>query len=195
MTKSPHNLHQSLSVIALLPFVVAGCSASSGTEDAATYTHVIPQPVLVEHDPARAYTHEPKAMFSVYETLTYYNPDSGEVEPRLATEWDASDDGQEWTFELREDVTFHSGQPMTAQAVAAAIERTIAIGEGGAHLWDAVADIEATDEHTVAFELDYPAPLDLVAASSFGAFIYEVPAEEADEVTGHHQARPGAHWP
>ena len=35
----------------------------------------------------------------------------------LATSWEPDETGQRWTFQLREGVTFHDGQPFTAQDV------------------------------------------------------------------------------
>ena len=46
------------------------------------------------------------------------------MEPRLATEWERVDD-LTWRFHLREDVTFHDGTPFDAEAVSAAIARTL----------------------------------------------------------------------
>jgi peptide/nickel transport system substrate-binding protein len=53
----------------------------------------------------------------IYEGLTRYVRGSTTVEPALATEWTASDDGLEWTFTLREGVTFHDGTAFDADAV------------------------------------------------------------------------------
>ncbi len=40
------------------------------------------------------------------------------LEPRLATEWQGSDDGLSATFKLREGVTWHDGKPFTSADVA-----------------------------------------------------------------------------
>jgi len=53
----------------------------------------------------------------LYEGLTRYVPGTTEIEPWLATAWTTSDDGLEWTFTLREGVTFHDGTPFDAEAV------------------------------------------------------------------------------
>ncbi len=53
----------------------------------------------------------------LYEGLTRYKSGTTEVEPSLATSWATSDDGLEWTFTLREGVTFHDGTPFDAAAV------------------------------------------------------------------------------
>ncbi len=53
----------------------------------------------------------------IYEGLTRYVRGSTEVEEALATSWDASEDGLEWTFTLRDGVTFHDGTAFDADAV------------------------------------------------------------------------------
>ncbi|PRI10298.1 ABC transporter substrate-binding protein [Leucobacter massiliensis] len=47
---------------------------------------------------------------------------SGQIQPWLATEWQASDDGLSWDFTLRDGVTFTDGTPLDAEAVKANIE-------------------------------------------------------------------------
>ena len=56
----------------------------------------------------------------VAETLTNADP-QGAITPALATEWTTSGDGLAWTFAIRDGVTFHDGTPVTAQAVANAL--------------------------------------------------------------------------
>ncbi|HET9461503.1 MAG TPA: ABC transporter substrate-binding protein, partial [Gaiellaceae bacterium] len=46
-----------------------------------------------------------------------------DIEPALATEWEASEDGLAWTFTLREGVTFHDGEPFNAEAVCFNFDR------------------------------------------------------------------------
>ena len=43
--------------------------------------------------------------------------------PALAASWETSDDGLVWTFTLRDDVTFHDGEKLSADAVQASLER------------------------------------------------------------------------
>lgn len=62
-------------------------------------------------------------IYHIYEGLTDFEPGSTTPEPRLATSWEASDDGLEWTFFLREGVTFHDGTPFNADAVVFNFER------------------------------------------------------------------------
>lgn len=61
---------------------------------------------------------------NVAETLTEIDPVDASIRPRLATSWEQVDD-RTWRFRLREGVKFHDGQPMDAEAVAFAINRTL----------------------------------------------------------------------
>ena len=55
---------------------------------------------------------------NVFSTLVKYSAEDGyTVVPDLATEWSVSEDGLTWTFTLREGVTWHDGQPFTADDV------------------------------------------------------------------------------
>jgi len=49
----------------------------------------------------------------------------GNYVPALATEWTISEDGLTWTFQLRQDVTFHDGTPLNAAAVKFSFDRIL----------------------------------------------------------------------
>ncbi|NDW01759.1 ABC transporter substrate-binding protein [Salipiger sp. PrR002] len=52
-----------------------------------------------------------------YDTLVYRNTETFELEPLIAKEWSQIDD-LTYEFKLRDDVTFHNGDPLTAEDVA-----------------------------------------------------------------------------
>lgn len=56
------------------------------------------------------------------DTLVRIKPDST-LEYRLATEIGSSSDAKTWTMKIRDSVEFHNGKTMTAQDVAATLER------------------------------------------------------------------------
>ncbi|TCO80006.1 peptide ABC transporter substrate-binding protein [Marinisporobacter balticus] len=45
-----------------------------------------------------------------------------ETQPALAQTWDVSEDGKEWTFDLRNDIRWHDGKAFTAEDVKFTIE-------------------------------------------------------------------------
>lgn len=92
----------------------------------------------------------------IYDTLLYYNPDgTKDPEPRIAESYEISDDGLDYTFHLRDDVTFHDGTPVTADDVVFSIELYKASEYQGSQI-SMLSSVEATDEHTVVCHLDAP---------------------------------------
>ncbi|MGN6109353.1 MAG: ABC transporter substrate-binding protein [Kofleriaceae bacterium] len=61
----------------------------------------------------------------LFEGLVRWKPGTTDLEPGLATSWQASPDGRVWTFQLREGVVFHDGTPLDAAAVAFSFERLL----------------------------------------------------------------------
>ncbi len=125
-------------------------------------------------DPALSYSNDSAITSNCYETLTFYNPPGSDevLSPGLATSWETNEESTEWTFHVREGVTFHNGDPLTAEAVKGALDNTMELNVGSAYIWDPVEEIEVVDEHTVKFSLSYAAPLDMIASSGYGAWIY-----------------------
>ncbi len=108
-----------------------------------------------------------------YETLTHFNPPGSdpEISPELATSWESSTDGMEWTFELREGVIFHDGEPFNAEAVKTLVEH-VRDGEfSTSWVFGPIAEIEVLDEYSIKFTNAYPSKLDLVFSSAFGAWM------------------------
>lgn len=96
------------------------------------------------------------AMPNFYDPLVFPTTD-GDVRPHIATEWIPSEDGLTYTFKIRDDVKFHSGNLMTAKDVAFSMNRMLAIGEGYAYLYKGVVkEAVATDDTTVVMNLEKP---------------------------------------
>jgi peptide/nickel transport system substrate-binding protein len=117
-------------------------------------------------DPAVSYGHESYVLNNVYDPLTRYNTKAGKLEPSLATSWSVTEDGKTWTFKLRPNVKYHSGEPMTAQAIKAFLERNIKKNEGGNYLWGK-ATVEAPDASTVVLTTKDALPIDLISSGSY----------------------------
>jgi peptide/nickel transport system substrate-binding protein len=84
-----------------------------------------------------------------------------ELQPRLAESWEPNEDGSVWTFTIRQGVTFHDGNPMTAEDVAATFNRLVD-PDVGSNALSALGGVlgpngaTATDESTVEFALEAP---------------------------------------
>jgi len=93
-----------------------------------------------------------------------------QIVPGLAESWEISDDGLTYTFHLRQGVTFHNGDPFTADDVVFTVNRmmdpkTLAkntdiyydIVEGATQFYngeaDSVSGVTALDDYTVQFQL------------------------------------------
>ena len=76
--------------------------------------------------------------------------------PSLATQWSESPDGLTYDFELRQGVTFHNGDPFTAEDVQYSFERYK--GSGAGELQKQVKAVEIINSHHVRFHLHEPWP-------------------------------------
>ena len=98
--------------------------------------------------------------------LLRYNPlDAGKtIIPDIAANWDVSEDGETWTFPLRENVMFHDGTIMDADDVAASWGRVIDPPSGVVSARKGLyapfgPTINVIDPQTVAFNFDVAPPL------------------------------------
>ncbi|MBI4883132.1 MAG: ABC transporter substrate-binding protein [Actinobacteria bacterium] len=88
-----------------------------------------------------------------FEYLT--GPAGDDIGPMLAVEWTPNADSTEWTFKLREGVTWHDGSDFTADDVVATLDRIATDGDGlGGSI--VVGDAVATDPLTVTITLASP---------------------------------------
>ncbi|ODT71770.1 MAG: ABC transporter substrate-binding protein [Pelagibacterium sp. SCN 63-23] len=91
---------------------------------------------------------------NVYEAL-FQLTDAGTVEPRLVESYETSEDGLTYTFTLKDGVSFHSGDPLTAADVKYSIERVTAEQSRSSrkNSLSTIASIETPDERTVVITL------------------------------------------
>jgi peptide/nickel transport system substrate-binding protein len=79
--------------------------------------------------------------------------------PDLAADWETSEDGLTWTFMLRDDVTWHDGEPFTADDVVFTFEDVVLdpdVGAGTSRNFGLVESVEKVDDYTVQFNLSEP---------------------------------------
>jgi peptide/nickel transport system substrate-binding protein len=111
-----------------------------------------------------------------------------QLQPKIAESWEPNEDGSVWTFAIREGVTFHNGQALTAQDVVATFDKLIDPDGGSANAQSALGgvlsagSIEAPDDTTVVFNLDAPNgnfPT-LVSSANYNAIIIPADLDPAD---------------
>lgn len=105
-----------------------------------------------------------KVIVNIFDTLVEYHEETLELVPCLASEWDTSEDGREWTFKLRPGIKFHDGTPCNAEAVVYSFERIIDPEHPDVKNniipyysnYRQIESIEAVDDLTVRFKLKKP---------------------------------------
>jgi peptide/nickel transport system substrate-binding protein len=187
--------------IPLVSFLAAACGGGGGGETAGggtspTATGAVqpggtirvaiiqpatePNPVIVKDEGGAG------LLGSTGEFLSFSN-EKLELEPRLAESWTPNADGSEWTFKIRQGVTFHSGATMTANDVKTTFE-TLVDPKNASNALSALGGVlspgntEAPDDATVVFHLDAPNgnfPT-LVSSANYNAIIIPANLDPAD---------------
>ncbi|HEX6933978.1 MAG TPA: ABC transporter substrate-binding protein [Streptosporangiaceae bacterium] len=80
------------------------------------------------------------------------------LKPVLAEKWTPNSKADVWTFSIRQDVTFHSGQPLTADDVVYTYKTLTNPKAANPTLAGVVVPdgVQKVDDHTVAFHLEAP---------------------------------------
>ena len=115
-----------LLVLGLTLLAVVGCNGGGEAVDGDNTIIIGLQAEPVSLDPTQITDYNSsRACMEMYDSLLRFKDGSTDLEPSLATEWDVSEDGLEYTFTLRQGVTFHDGTPFNADAVKFNIDRQI----------------------------------------------------------------------
>ena len=94
-------------------------------------------------------------MYALHDALVKPMPEHP-MAPSLATAWHESPDGLTYDFALRQGVTFHNGDPFTAEDVQFSFERYK--GSGAPELKKKIKAVEVVTPHHVRFHLQAPWP-------------------------------------
>ncbi|OMC72490.1 ABC transporter substrate-binding protein [Paenibacillus sp. FSL H7-0326] len=133
-----------LAALLLLCFMLAACSVASDTGQNAngkaaadnSAAGKTPKHLTValfwlgsNLDPAEGWNGWTLARAAIGETLVQFDANMKLV-PKLADSWERADNTT-WLFHIRDGVTFHNGNPVTAEAVKNSIERSLTLNERG----------------------------------------------------------------
>jgi peptide/nickel transport system substrate-binding protein len=137
----------------------AGETAATEPTAGGTFTiGLATEPVSL--DPAKGlYIAERLIDMQLYDTLTRVDSE-GVLHPGLATAWESNPEATEFTFTLRDDVTFHDGTVFDAAAVKSYLDRVLTI-EGFATAAQIIAGYsgsEVTGPQTLTVRFDTPKP-------------------------------------
>ncbi|EAS50571.1 putative ABC transporter, periplasmic protein [Aurantimonas manganoxydans SI85-9A1] len=151
-----------VTVLAVLLTVFAGPTAAQ-TSDETLVIGQIAEPKSLDPQTVTA-TNDFRILVNVFDGLVRFKRGTLEVEPALATDWTVSDDQLTYTFNLREDVTFHDGTPFDAEAVKFTFDRMLDPDHPQhdtgpfplAFFFSMVEAVETPDPMTVTFQLKEP---------------------------------------
>jgi peptide/nickel transport system substrate-binding protein len=93
------------------------------------------------------------------DSLVDLDPVTGEIVPWLAETWDINDDATEFTFRLKEGVTFSNGEAFDAETVKLNLDRIQALGPqaiGGYPVISGYTGTEVVDELTAKVTFEAP---------------------------------------
>lgn len=158
MTQSLRAVVATVCATALL---VTACSSSDDDGEASAAgieTLVIDKSFdLVTADPARMFeTTGGIVLHAVYDSLlTFADGNADEPLPSVASEWTVNDDATEFTFTIRDGVTFSDGTALTAEDVVFSLDRVRHIGGNGSFLMEGLS-VSSPEESTVVITSEEP---------------------------------------
>lgn len=156
----------SVAAVALL----AGCAggaAAGGDVDTSTITVAQPADLTTIDPVIDNGLFSTNVFHALYDQLTVVEGD-GSLSPRLATEWIGSEDAKSWTFTLRDDATFHNGEPITAEDVIFSFQAVKDNPKSLNRIYtNNIASMESAAENEVTFTLTNP-------DATFPRFVYYI---------------------
>ncbi len=128
---------------------------------------------LVTNDPHRQFEATGTVLHhATHDTLLAFpTPDITEPQPNVAESWDVNDDATEFVFQIREDIEFADGTPLTAADVEFSINRLRNLA-GNPSFIIAGTQAEATGDYEVTITTEEPNPaLPFILTNSSAAIV------------------------
>jgi len=137
---------------------------------------------LNPEDPGRITVGMGSVNTNIFETLV--RMDTGfQLQPMLAESWEYRKQSGAWHFHLRQEVTFHDGQPFTAQAVVETMNRIVLNDSFAGILKIDQNSTVAVDEYTVEIKPTIP---NLQLPGQIAHPIFGIRATGSDPFKGEH---------
>src|SRR3989304_10321464 len=171
----------------LAGLALAACAPPPQTSSEGAGTLRVAFQSLVQTDPALISSDAEVLVANAgYDYLVDIDPLSSQPVPRLASEWQVSDDGLTYTFTLHEGVTFHDGSPLTAADVVWTFDRLRdpAAEYATASLYENITSITAMSDVEVTFTLSSPNPFFLYDLSDNHAVVIKDGTTDATDFNG-----------
>lgn len=164
-----------LATVALSTGILAACSTADETaDDTQQLTYLEPIFFATLYPPGAGFYPNGGVVNNITDRLLYQDPDTLELSPWIATDLpDINEDATEYTFDIRTDVTYSDGTPLTPENVVANFD-LYGLGDSDRTLTSSEQITnyergEVLDEDTVRFHFSAPAPGFAQATSSFNA--------------------------
>ncbi|WP_312715122.1 TIGR04028 family ABC transporter substrate-binding protein [Corynebacterium flavescens] len=155
--------------------VMAGCAAhAESKEEDNVLTYLEPQFFRTLYPPAAGFYPNGAVVNQLTDRLLFQDPETLELSPWIATEMpQVNQDATEYTFNVRTDVTYSDGTPMTTENIVRNFD-LFGLGDKDRRLSSSeqISNYErgeAVDEDTVKFYFSAPAPGFLQATSTYNA--------------------------
>ena len=169
----------SLLLVVSLVLTACGGAAPAANEQAGVLR--VAMQSIVQTDPAFISSDSEVLVANhVYDYLVDIDPENN-VQPRLATSWNVSDEGLTYVFQLAQGVTFHDGSELSAEDVVWTFNRLRdpVLELPTSSLYSNIATISATGDNEITFTLAESNPFFLFDLSDNHALILKAGSEDA----------------
>lgn len=182
---SPRRLIAGLATATVLALALAGCSANASAPGSGsssetgkpvtggTLVYLEHQAITGLYPPGAGFYPNGGIVNNIADRLVYQDPKTLEFEPWIATKWESNADATEYTFTIRDGVTFSDGTPLDAAVVAKNFD-LYGLGDAarGLTVSEAINNYqssEVVDKNTVKFHFSAPSPGFLQATSTINS--------------------------
>ncbi|MDI9395125.1 MAG: ABC transporter substrate-binding protein [Euryarchaeota archaeon] len=145
-----------IAVLFIAVIICTGCVQTGNSEEKVSEEKVLRVALLNgpdtggSLDPSFSWVGWPMRRTGIYETLFYYDENMN-LKPELATGYKQLNDTV-WEIQLREDVSFHDGSKMDADAVIYSINRVLDPSNSRSSEYSFIKNIYKTGDYTIIVE-------------------------------------------